>query len=250
IALDNFIVVIDTLYYPVQSREFRKRIEEKYNLPVKHVFLSHFHGDHVFGTSTFKDVEIFGSSQLIENLEKRKEENWTPEAFDTWKEGSPEYADYIDEIDIIIPKWGFDQKHIISDNQLRIEFYHSGGSTGCSAYAYFPAQRVLVTGDDLVAEDWPFLTEACGSPEKMIQAFNHMLSLDPDIVIPGHGKIVGKSHIQEHLDFLNELIKRVKAGIEIGTTSEELELPEFYEPCAEWKITSALKHMYNFYAAD
>ena len=64
VALDNFIVVIDPMYYPSQGRKFRKYLEKKYNLPVKYLFITHYHGDHVFGMSAFKGVEVIGTDCL------------------------------------------------------------------------------------------------------------------------------------------------------------------------------------------
>jgi len=82
IALDNFIVVIDTLYYPVQSREFRNRVEEKYNLPVKYVLITHFHGDHE--TMNNEPVGMHDSVTFIQILDSSKLKELTSK-FIQWK---------------------------------------------------------------------------------------------------------------------------------------------------------------------
>jgi len=123
IILNNFIIVIDTLLFPRQSREFREQLEKKYKLPVKYLFITHCHSDHYFGIASYKDIEIFGSSMLIGNLNKRKKENWTEEAFEEWKTSEPEYTEFINEIEILIPTIEFEKKHNIADNDLLVEFY-------------------------------------------------------------------------------------------------------------------------------
>ena len=104
IILNNFIIVIDTLMYPIQAKQFREKLEIKYNLPVKYLFITHYHADHLFGVVAFKDIEIFGSSILIENMKKKKKESWTTEAFNEWKKEEPEIEELIEEIKEIIRK--------------------------------------------------------------------------------------------------------------------------------------------------
>ena len=84
VALDNFIVVIDPMYYPSQGRIFREFLETKYRLPVKYLFITHYHGDHVFGMSAFKGVEVIGTDCLSVQMKKRIENQWTQEALDAF----------------------------------------------------------------------------------------------------------------------------------------------------------------------
>ncbi len=248
IALNNFIVIIDGLYYPRQSREFRSYVESKFHLPVKYVFVTHFHADHIFGLATYKDAEMFGSSRLAESIQKRAEASWTDSDFDRWREEEPERVDDINEIEILYPDWSFEENHEIVDGDLKFEFYHSGGHTQCSSYAYFPAEKILFAGDEIHSNDWPHISEPCGSPEKMIAAYEHMLSLRPEIVIPGHGDITDSVEIQKNLEFVHEFIERVKKAIADGTKPENLELPDSITTKYDWKPEYALRTLFGFYS--
>ena len=101
VILNSLIIVIDTLVYPRQAEEFREKIEKKYGLPVKYLFITHYHSDHIYGVAAFKDIEIFGSYALIENIKERKENVWTKEAFNEWKNNEPEMAEIVDEIKML-----------------------------------------------------------------------------------------------------------------------------------------------------
>ncbi len=251
IILNNFIIVIDTLMYPRQAKEFREKLEKKYRLPVKFLFITHYHADHLFGAVPFKDVEIFGSSTLIENMKKRKEENWTKEAFDEWKKEEPDIAELIDEIEIIIPTKGFKNKCEIDDNGLKVEFYHSGGHTGCSSYAYFPEEKVLFSGDLIAAGFWPFISDPNENFEEWICSFEYMLNLNIEVVIPGHGPLVGKEYIEEQLIFMKSLKRNVVKTITEGKGPEQIEVPEYkYEPAEDWQIPRALEFLFKFYSQD
>jgi glyoxylase-like metal-dependent hydrolase (beta-lactamase superfamily II) len=249
IILNNFIIVIDTLMYPRQAKAFKEKLEAKYKLPIKYLFITHYHADHHFGVASFKDVEVFGSSILIENMKKRKEQHWTIEAFNEWKKEEPKLAEIIDEIEIIIPTKGFEKKRIIHDNGLSVEFYHSGGHTGCSSYAYFPEERVLFSGDLIAAGFWPFISDPTEDFEGWIRSFEHMLSLDIKIVIPGHGPVVGKNYIKDQLTFMKELRKNVLKAISEERGLDHIEVPEYAnEPAEDWQIPRALDYLFKYYS--
>ncbi|MFX0005867.1 MAG: MBL fold metallo-hydrolase [Promethearchaeota archaeon] len=251
IILNNFIIAIDTLMYPIQAKRFRERLEMKFNLPVKYLFITHYHADHLFGVAAFKDIEIFGSSLLIENMKKKREGNWTTEAFNEWKKEEPEIAEIIDEIEIIIPTNGFKTKRVIKDDGLNVKFYHSGGHTGCSSFAYFPEEKVLFSGDLIAAGYWPFISDPTEDFEGWISSFEYMLNLDIEIVIPGHGPLVEKGYIKEQLIFMKNLKNNVLKAISEGKKPEQIEIPEYeYKPAEDWQIPRALEYLFNFYSND
>lgn len=247
VALDNFIIVIDPLMYPRHATEFRKKLEEKYELPVRYLFITHYHGDHVFGIASFKDVEVFGSNALLVNMKKHAELHWTSQAFEDWKEEQPEFADLIDEIEVAFPSVGFRDSRVIFDDTKRVEFFHSGGHTGCSSFAYFPIEKILFTGDEVAAGFWPFISDPTGNPEKWIEGFENMLALNADRIVPGHGPITSNAHIREHLDFLKSLIGLVKESIAGGIELKSEDVPDFYEPATDWQIPRALEFLHRFY---
>ncbi|MFW9966910.1 MAG: MBL fold metallo-hydrolase, partial [Candidatus Thorarchaeota archaeon] len=129
-----------------------------------------------------------------------------------------------------------------------VEFYHSGGHTSCSSYAYFPSEQVLITGDDLASFDWPYISDSTGNPDKWISAFEAMLKLDVDKVIPGHGLVVEKDHLEEHLNYIRCLRELVIKAIKEGRKPEDIQVPEFYEAAEDWQIPEALKHLHQFYS--
>lgn len=251
IIMNNFIIVIDTLLFPRQSKEFREKLEKKYRLPVKYLFITHYHSDHFLGIASFKDVEFFGSSTLIENLNKRKKENWTEEAFEEWKKSESEYTEFINEIEILIPKIGFDEKRVITDNDLHVEFYISGGHTACSSYAYFPNDKIVFSGDLIAVGFWPFISDPTEDFEGWIKSFEHMLKLDINRVVPGHGPSVGKAYIEEQLFFMKELKNNVLKAISEKKGPEGIEVPEYkYKPAEDWQIPRAKEFLYKFYSKD
>ncbi|NPD89289.1 MAG: MBL fold metallo-hydrolase [Asgard group archaeon] len=249
IILNNYIVIIDSLSYPRQAMDFRKRIEEKYELPIKYLFLTHMHGDHVFGMSAFKDLEVIGSKALVENMKGKLADSWEKEAFDDWKKEQPELADFIEEIEITIPQKEFENEYLLEDGDLYIEFVNSGGHSSCSTYAYFPKDKTLFIGDEIGAGYWIFMSDPTGNPDKWIESFEEILKLDVEKIIPGHGPIVSKEYVKEQLEFMKELKKTVLKAISEGKKPEEVEVPDYpYEPAIDWQIPTALEFLFNHYS--
>jgi len=248
IALDNFIVVIDTLLYPVQSRQLREYLKDRFNLPIKYVFFTHIDGDHVFGIDTFKEAEIVASNLITPKFKERLEGDWSKEEFDDWKKQKPEHADVIDTIVIRAPDIEFAREYTITDSSKQIELYHSGGHTSCSSWAYFPTEKVVFTGDNLASYDWPYISDQTGNPDGWIKSFEHIMSLDINVVVPGHGKVVDKAHLKEHLEYIKQLREIIVKAVEDDKTADDIELPKFYDPAADWQILRALEHLFKFYS--
>lgn len=248
IALDNFVVAVDSTMFPLTGRLLRGRMEQMFGLPVKFLFLTHYHGDHFWGVSSFRDTTILAATPLVENAVAEREIQ--PAAFERRKKNEPEKAHLIDEIDTsFLPNVCFQNKLEIRDGDLIVELYHGGGHTSCSAYAYFPHEKVLFAGDLIFAKEWPWAGDPTSDPELWINALQAMLNLDFERLVPGHGPIVGKEEVEMHLDLFRQLKKDAKATHAIGKGVDSIRVPPFYKDNTpgEWVSKDTLKRFYTFY---
>ncbi|MHA1968853.1 MAG: MBL fold metallo-hydrolase [Candidatus Hodarchaeales archaeon] len=250
-ALRNFIVVIDPTYYPRTGRLLREKLEAYFNLPVKYLFLTHYHADHVFGANAFKDITIFTSIKALQNIIYRNNTGWQP-SIEEMKQQEPEKTQLINEIKFIYPTLGFQDTLIVQDEDLKIEFHNSGGHTDCSSYAYIPHEKILFTGDLLFGQDFPGIFEETCNPDKWIQILSKFTQLDFNILVPGHGFIVDKNEVIKYLDFFNALKKSTQEVIQSGGTIDQVTLPEFYEPEEDymWVKTTSVQVFYEFYSKN
>jgi cyclase len=248
IALENFLVAVDATLFPATGRLLRVQMEKKFGLPVKYLFLTHYHGDHLWGIASFKDTTILASFPLVQNAIAEREIQ--QERFEQWKEREPEKAHLIAEINTsFLPNVCFQKTLEIRDDDLVVKLYHCGGHTSCSAYAYFPQQKVLFAGDLIFAKSWPWTGDPSCDPERWISALQAILNQDFEKLVPGHGPIVGKQEVRIHLDFFRKLREEIKATIEQGKGVENIEVPAFYEDNTpeEWVRKDTLKCLFNYY---
>ena len=254
VALNNFIVTIDPGPYPRSGRLFRKEIEEKFQLPVKYLLVTHNHGDHVFGVPPYKSTQIFGSKKLVEEIDRKLETGWNKNSFERWKEQEPDFKEIIEEIEIIKPQITFSDVIEIRDDDLSVEIYHVGGHTVCSSYAYFPQEKVLFSGDLIFAKTFPWAGDVTCNPEKWIDSLKDFLNIGFDKLIPGHGPVVGKEEVEKHLDLFINLRKLVKKAIDDNSGIESIET-DLFSYLMDWdiperdkhRIPRAITHWYDFY---
>ncbi|MFX0095195.1 MAG: MBL fold metallo-hydrolase [Candidatus Hodarchaeota archaeon] len=249
VALKNFVVAIDPTPMPDTANLFRKKLEAHFNLPVKYLFITHYHLDHIFGVAPFKDTTIVSSSVLSQAIQKKLESQWAPEAFQKWKEQEPEKSEVIDSIEIILPHQTFQDTFEINDESLQVSFFYTGGHTRCSSYAYFPHEKVLFAGDLIFAKSFPWAGDETCDPDVWIQVLKDFLELDFEKLVPGHGPIVGKETVKDQLKFLEDLKKATIEAISTGKDKEGIQVPEYYTPEEKdmWVKTRTIEYFFNFY---
>ncbi|MFX0185436.1 MAG: MBL fold metallo-hydrolase, partial [Candidatus Hodarchaeota archaeon] len=165
IVLNNFIVAIDPTMFPVTAKQFREDVEKKFSKPVKYLLITHYHGDHVFGSAPFRDTKIIGSNKLVEGIKGKLESQWAKEAFNEWIKQEPEKKEDIESIEVILPEISFENNYMIKDDDLQIEINHIGGHTAGSSYAYFSHEKVLFAGDLMFAESFPWAGDPTCNPD-------------------------------------------------------------------------------------
>ncbi len=250
VALDHFIVAIDPTMIPSAARTFRQKLEGQFGLPVKFLLVTHYHADHVFGMAPFEDTCIVGSTELIANILKRKDTEWSPEAIARWKQNNPsEDMGWLDEVEILVPTLGFRDRLEIRDGNQVVEIIHTGGHTDCSTYTYVPHERVLFAGDLMFARGFPYAGDPSCDPERWMDAFREMLSLDFDKLVPGHGPVVERDEVEKHLAFFEALRDATRDAIAAGKGPEAITVPEFYglDEQDAWVKKVTLAHWHKFY---
>ena len=101
----------------------------------------------------------------------------------------------------------------------------------------------------MFAKRFPYAADPTCDPERWMDAFRQMLSLDFERLVPGHGPVVGKDEVEKHLGFFETLRDATKRAIRANKGPEGIEVPGFYGPDEEdaWIRKATLEHWYKFY---
>ena len=222
IAFRDFIIAIDPSPEAHTAPIFRKAIEEHFNLPVKYLLVTHYHGDHTRGIEAFQDTIVIGAKQLYDQM-KKDGKSFPPQLL-------------------------FTDKLFIENDGSRVEFRYVGGHTICSSIAYFPEEKVIFLGDLLFADEFPWAGDASSNPDQWIAFFEEVLNLDFDHVVPGHGPLCDKVEIEKQLQLLKELRDNTLKALKEKKGPTEITRSTIYEKASESRVTRTLQHFYDFYS--
>ena len=78
ILLEDSVVAVDA-QYPGSARDFRRSIPDVTPESVRHLVLTHIHGDHIHGAQQFEDCNIIAHYRLKEKMEESLKTEWTTE---------------------------------------------------------------------------------------------------------------------------------------------------------------------------
>ncbi len=215
INLETFLVMVDTGMDPKKTKKMREFAEKETGKQFKYVLITHHHGDHTFGTKVFSDCDIVSSRSTHDILEQKVQ------------------GDYRDK-EIVLPNITFEGEYKIKDGFREIRFIETHGHTQGSSFVYLPDEHVIITGDLLFADMFPFAGDPSVNPYLWVEAFQKMIELKPNLVIPGHGPISSVKELIEGQKLVKDMLEYVEAKVAKNYSIQEIkdstDLPDF---CAE-----------------
>ena len=144
---------------------------------------------------------------------------------------------------------------------IEVTLFHAPAETEEASLVWFPQKKVVLSGD-CFSGSFPMLGTPRGSTPRYaddyITALDRILSLDPDLMIPGHGgPLHGNESIRGNLtryrdavDFVNEaVITGLNDGKDLAALIQEIALPENLQlPEVFGKVSWAVRALYYNYA--
>jgi glyoxylase-like metal-dependent hydrolase (beta-lactamase superfamily II) len=209
------IVVIDTLVSSKEAKRFIKDIRAISKKPIKYVVNTHYHLDHTFGNADFKGLGTVIISHINDsnNLKAHGE---------TALKNAKNYG--LSEEDmkgtrIAYPALAFTDRMEIDLGDQKIELiYIKPSHTDGSILVYLPDKKILFAGDILFTGYHPFIGD--GNIDEWIKTLDYIMTMDVEIIIPGHGSLSNKKDIEDMKNYLIAFDKKAK---ELATKSNDAE---------------------------
>ena len=180
IVTDEGLVVIDTGMTPELGQAFLDDIRRYTDLPVRYVIFTHYHYDHTDGASVFQGpgVEFVAQENLVWNLDNLKE----------MERLNQRVLGEVREAPLVYPGLTYAESHTLKLGGRDIRLFHAMGETSDATLVYVPDARVMFIGDLNNANlGSPVMPE--GYAEGFVAAVDLIDSLDPEVLVPGHGRI-------------------------------------------------------------
>ncbi|MHA1836559.1 MAG: MBL fold metallo-hydrolase [Candidatus Heimdallarchaeota archaeon] len=220
IELPTKLVMIDSGIHVQKMKKFKEWVEEDTGKKFEYLILTHYHGDHIMGNQFFTDCKII-ADQNIHDYMKGLKERYTTEKIKELIESQDDKTQY-QGLEITPPNTVLKETMEITDGDVTVFIKRTGGHTKDSTYVYCPKYSVLFAGDNLFEENDIYGGDKSCNPEIWLDVFKHYLTLDADIIVPGHGKAADKSLIEESIVYLEKLKQTMKKLHEDGKTKEEI----------------------------
>jgi cyclase len=173
------------------------------NLPVKYVFNTHHHPDHVGTNQKFIDA---GATVIA------------LDALKTRMASDPRTKDIPG-----LPTQTFAKDYVLMFGGATVEAHSYGrGHTGDDTMVYFPDLKVVMVSDQ-ITDATPIVDFANGgSAVEWTQILDGVLKLDFEIAIPGRGEPKTRADIQAYRTKFATLVSRASDAIKAGATREQL----------------------------
>jgi cyclase len=249
------VVAIDAQQTLAQARQFRAAIGASTGLPVLSLVNTHFHLDHTAGNEAFADVPILAHERTRTMMEYHlgpaDAGRWAVSAIepklrlffgsnirDLVRPGSAAEAWFVKRMS------GADYNHIVlraptqsfadsfsfhgAGDRLRLDYWGPAHSDG-DLVLRLDRAKIAFLGDLMFHGRFPWLGDC--DLDGWIEQLARILSLDLDIIVPGHGSVVTLAEVADFRALLlairSAAAGAIKAGVSEEAAARESKLPQF-----------------------
>ena len=237
IEMKDYLIVVDA-NYPSGARGAMADAKRLSSKPVKYVFDTHHHGDHLYGNPVWTEAgaTTIAFKEVGEELKRFEPARWQASA-KTRADVAELHRDGPEP-----PKQDINEPlYVLSDGTRKVEFRHFGWAhTRGDGFVYLPKEQVLCSGDAVVNGPYNNTADAhIGNWPIVLQAAE---KLKVKYVLPGHGVMGGRELITGQAQFMTELYKAVKDGVDQHKPVEALQA-SIQMPLAvtNWTAEASLK---------
>jgi cyclase len=209
IEMKDYIIVVDA-NYPSGAIAAMADIKKLSRKPVKYVFITHNHGDHLYGAAvwTRAGAVTLGFKGVIDDMNHYEPQRW---------ENSYRQRQDIRDLGSITPeppRKSLDKSpYVLTDGRRRVEFHTFGWAhTRGDGFVYLPKEGVLCTGD--VVTSMPNNYTGDGHITNWASVIRAASKLPATHILPGHGSPGGRELLKGEEQFFLELTKAVKAAVD------------------------------------
>ncbi len=213
-------VLVDTLFDADLTASMMAALPQ---VPIGTLVNTHANGDHWYGNAVVGASSIIASARATEEMAALP-----PAAMAALVAAAPEDSFFrrifspfrFDGVAAALPTQPFEGAVIVKVGDVDVEVVELGPAhTAGDVIAVVPARRVVFTGDLLFSGGHPIVW--AGPVTNWIGALDHVLGLDIDVVVPGHGPVTDKAGVRELRAYFTELLEQARPLYDEGLTPLE-----------------------------
>ena len=240
------VVLIDSGHNPPDSQAILKAVRQLTPQPIRFLINTEPHGDHTTGHFLFSPPAIIIAHEGATDSMKKA---YNPQRNEKLMTDYPDMRESFKGFKMITPQIEYRDKMTLNVGEKTFELYylknvHSEADTAI----WLPKERVIFSAAVAGVKRFSNLRPSV-QIEDMISAMKMMKSLNPEIVVPGHGppgttKILDDS-IQYYTLLLERVGKMAKEGKSLDSIKKELRMPETDDWASKDRIDTNIESAYR-----
>lgn len=209
IALEKELFFVDTGLNTSRAAKFRKTMEAKFNRKASTLILTHGHIDHILAMDAYSDLQVVGAEIGKKRFEGIANAELTEQVIENMSKYFVGFRESARDAKPLLPTQWVKDKIVFGDNQ-EIIFKIVGGHSSCSSSIEFVHDRIIITGDLMQVDVYPYFGEPDTDLEKWINALKTWEDGNYKAVLAGHGKAVNSQYLSNVRTFFEQMFATTK----------------------------------------
>lgn len=207
---DRGVLVIDAHVNETMARQIQRAVAQVTKRPILYLINTNFHGDHTFGNAFFPSTTTI----VAHKATAARMQSFEGELDFLRKYTVGGNTAVFDGARFRGPDLTFDDYLQIDLGGRIVELFHFGpGNTPGDTVVWVPDARVAWTGNLVNGEGTiPPIFEG-GTEQYLSTVASFAATLQPRVIVPGHGALTGGAQLGRYLDYLSGLLGTVRAAI-------------------------------------
>jgi glyoxylase-like metal-dependent hydrolase (beta-lactamase superfamily II) len=198
------ILVIDSRFTPALAEELAEAIRSVSQLPIAYLVNTHYHPDHVWGNSVFREM----GALILATEETRIEiERYTPVYLEYYRNQKPDVYRMLENVEAALPDSvvGRELKLDLGGVEVLLEWFGPAHTSG-DIVVSVPSEGIVFTGG-LVSNGYhPNLGDQWMDSDNWLKILSRIEEKEPKIVVPGQGKASGGGILATQRDYIVSLV--------------------------------------------
>lgn len=256
VDLGDDTVVFDTMLTPSAGSDLYTAAKRLTGRPPKWAVNSHWHGDHIWGNSSFVGSHIISSGAARAEILKRSRRQFDgdrremrrilsdldrPDSLYAAKDRPLVRAWFEGVVQmprthrIVPPDITFEERLVFEGRRRSLHLVtHGGGHSPSDVFAYLPDDQIILTGDLAIQGFHPSLGD--GWPDRWASILNRLEKYRAQTILPGHGPPGTGKVLSVTRDYLEEVDRLAQTALRRSNSLRSLLEVSVPTPFRDWRF--------------
>jgi cyclase len=226
------VVIIDSCNSPLASRKLFEAVKQVTDKPIRFLIDTETHSDHTWNHFLFSPPATIISHEGTGEAIKK---DFDPKRQERLAAQSPEMREAVQGYKMIAPHIEYKDKMTLNLGERTFQLiYLKNVHSEADTAIWLPKERVLFAASAANVRRFINLQPSVVISD-VLASYKLMKSLNPEVVVPGHGPPSTTKIFDEYEGFYTLLVKRVgdmaRQGKSLEEIKKELKMPEY----ADWR---------------